>query len=66
MISPALPTRDQRYAVALTALYLYDYLLTFADEVFFAPDNTSRGTPRPNRVTCRSGMCGEQRRHGVS
>jgi len=27
-------THDQYYTIALTALYLYDYLLTFADEVF--------------------------------
>jgi len=35
---PASPTRDQHYTIALTALYLYDYLLTFADEVFFTPE----------------------------
>jgi len=27
-------THGQYYTIALTALYLYDYLLTFADEVF--------------------------------
>jgi len=27
-------THDQYYTIALTALYLYDYLLTFDDEVF--------------------------------
>ena len=34
-----LPTRNQLYMLALTTLYLYDYLLTFADEVPFASDN---------------------------
>lgn len=32
--SPVPPTHDQYYTIALTALYLYDYLLTFEDEVF--------------------------------
>jgi len=27
-------THDQYYTIALTALYIYDYLLTFSDEVF--------------------------------
>lgn len=33
------PRRNQCYMIALTALYLYDYLLTFADEVLPTPDN---------------------------
>lgn len=39
LIIPTSPTRNQCYMIALTALYLYDYLLTFADEVHFTPDN---------------------------
>ena len=33
MILPASSICNQYYTIALTALYLYDYLLTFPDEV---------------------------------
>jgi len=51
--------------IALTALYLYDYLLTFADEV------SPLLTTKPGYTTislhyCSSSMRGEERRPGVS
>lgn len=42
---PTLPTRNQLYMIALTTLYLYDYLLTFADEVPSTHDNQTGARP---------------------